>query len=745
MNALSASWRTTTVILLSFVMQIGVPWHASAQTTSSEQRSFLLGTGSTGGTYHPMGVALSTLVKLRLLPSFNVDLTAINTKGSQENIELMQEGEIQFAILSGLSGYEGHQGVGRFSESGSNKDLRAITSLWFSADHVIVHKDSVQSGTIQDFTGLRGQAVSLGRASSGTLAGNRALMAPLGLDIDTDFNLVELGYKESAEALIKGEIAGMSVTGGVPVRAVQQVFEELGDEAAVLEFDDEQLATIDQGRRLWGRVVIPAGTYPGQDRDIFTLGTPNILAVHADVDDEVVYEITKTIFEELDYLKSLHQATKQISLDTAASNLPLPVHPGALRYFEEEGVELPSPPVELNPDLLARFNTTAEAKDALNRGTLVSMFSGASGDTSARAVADLAAILNPEEDNLRLLPTYGGGSGQNLTDLLYLQNVDSALVRTDIVAYAVAQGVYPFVDQQIAYITELFPEEVHLVVREEIGDIQELVGKKVNIGARGSGGDITASVILSGLDIGAQPTVYEPYMALDKLRSGEISGAIFVGGKPMPLLLEIESGSGLKLLPVPFVQYADSYRPAAIARRDYPNLVAGVSGDDVPTLAVRTALFTYDWRPGTARYQALADLSDVLFRHLRELQQTGHHPKWRDVDPTSQISGLKRFDPARRWLEENAGQAERIALQGRFLIEQSLSIAPSGEGNRDPLASPSSVDAALSPRVLPGSKPEQGSLAGQDSENISDASGGQPRSSADIVPSPAAPAASPTF
>ena len=148
----------------------------------------------------------------------------------------------------------------------------------------------------------------------------------------------------------------------MPVGAVEQVFDALGDEVAVLEFDDKQLAAVDRGRRLWDRVVIPAGTYPGQDRDIFSVGTPNILAVRADVDDDVVYQITKTIFEELDYLRGLHAATSQISLDTAVNNLSLPIHDGALRYFEEKGVELPAPPVKLNPDLLARFDNATEAR-----------------------------------------------------------------------------------------------------------------------------------------------------------------------------------------------------------------------------------------------------------------------------------------------------------------------------------------------------------------------------------------------
>lgn len=705
MIALSASWRTVTMVLLSLVMQTTVSWHVSAQAVIPLQQSFLLGTGSTEGTYHPVGVALSTLIKLKLLPSLNVDLTAINTSGSHENVNLLRQEEVQFAILSALSGYEAQQGIGRFSDIGPNENLRAVTALWHSADHVIVRKDSVQSGTIDDFVELRGQKMSLGHGSSDTLLANRALMAPLGVNIDTDFDLVELGFTESTEALVNGDITGVGLSGSLPIDAVQRVFDTLGDDAAILEFNDEQLALIDQGRRIWARAVIPAKTYAGQDRDIFTVGTPNILAVRADVDEEVVYQITKTIFENHDYLDGLHEATRQISLDTAINNLPLPVHEGALRYFEEKGVELPLPPVDVNPNLLTRFDSTTQAREESNRG-IISMFTGSNGDTSARVAAELASILNLADDGFRLLPTFGGGSGQNLTDLLYLKGVDSALIRTDIVAYAQEHDIYPPVEDQIAYITEMFPEEVHLVVAEGINDIQELTGEKVNVGALGSGTNITASIILSQLDLPVQTTDFGSHAALDKLKRGEISGAFFVGGKPMPLLREIEHSSGLTLLSIPFVQYADSYRSASISSRDYPNLMAKAAVEDVSTLAVRTALFTYAWRAGTLRFEALANFSNALFTYLPELHQEGHHPKWREIDLTSQLPGWKRFDPARVWVEDNIEAAQRIALEGRYLIDRSLS-APLIVGDRDPLAAPLSLnDAVISPKEAPRLKSE---------------------------------------
>ncbi|MGI9492035.1 MAG: TAXI family TRAP transporter solute-binding subunit, partial [Geminicoccaceae bacterium] len=262
MNAQSVLRRTIATVLLGLTVQAAISWQVSAQTAGSRQQSFLLGTGSIEGTYHPVGVALSTLIKLKLLPSLNVDLTAVNTGGSYENVDLARQNEVQFAILSALSAHQAQQGIGRFSDFGADENLRAITALWHSADHMIVRKDSVQDGTINDFIQLRGQQMSMGRSGSGTLLGNRALLSPLGVNIDTDFNLVELGFEDSAEALINGEIAGMALSAGLPVGAVRQVFDALGDEAVVLEFSDEQLAYVDQGRRVWSRVVIPAETYP---------------------------------------------------------------------------------------------------------------------------------------------------------------------------------------------------------------------------------------------------------------------------------------------------------------------------------------------------------------------------------------------------------------------------------------------------------------------------------------------------
>jgi len=696
MNTRATSWFCLAVLICCCCLPFGTASRLSAQEAAGDQGAYVLGTATTGGAYHPVGVALSTLIKLKLLPEFGVDLTAVNTDGSRQNVGLLRDDDIQFAIISALAGHEARNGVGEFAGAGSDEGLRAITTLWLSTDHLLIRDDAVKSGTINDFLELKGRPVSLGRRESSTLLENRTLMSAFGLDIERDFNLVELGYKESADALADGRIDGMSVSGGVPIGAVQDVYEELGDGLAALEINDEQLSLIDGGRGLWQRVVIPNGTYPGQDRDIFTIGTPNILAVRADVDEEAVYQITRTIFEELEYLHGLHDTTRQISLDNAVNNLPLPIHEGAARYFEEKGVVLPLPPMELDPNLLVRYPTVEDARVAANEG-LVSMFAGTEGDTTTQVAAELASVLNSDNDDVRLVATNGGGVGQNLTDLLYLKGVDTALVRADLLNYAQEQAVYPTFENQVNYISEMFPEEVHLLVRDDIIDLADLTGKKVNLGTPETGASVTASILLSQLGVRTEPTFFDPRMAIEKLEQGEISAAFLVGGKPMPLLRQIDGNSGLKLIAIPAVDYFDSYVTAEIPGYDYPNLMQ--PNDVVPTIAVRTALLTYAWRPRSNRYETLGSLTNALFESLLILHGDGYHPKWREVDPTAEFAGWQRFQPASNWIDDNQGTARRITSEGRSRLDEQQRAQPVDieGGEAEPFLTNNDAEAARLP------------------------------------------------
>ncbi len=308
---------------------------------SAEERNYLLATASTGGTYYPVGVAIATLVKIKLQPKQKIGMSAINSAGSGENVKLLRENETQFAILQGLFGYYAWNGKGPVEKDGPQTQLRSVSMLWQNVEQFTLDKDFVKTGTISDMANLKGKKAALGKKNSGTIGSNRVLMKNMGIDIDTDFNLAYMGYGPSAEALQNGQVDAISTPAGVPTGAMTRVMASAGDKIQMLEFTDEQIKQADNGLGLWTRFVIEKGTYPGQTKDINTIAQPNFLAVRADVDEEAVYKITKTIYENLAFLNGIHKATKAMSLERALAGLPVPLHPGAVRYYKEAGINVP--------------------------------------------------------------------------------------------------------------------------------------------------------------------------------------------------------------------------------------------------------------------------------------------------------------------------------------------------------------------------------------------------------------------
>src|SRR6056297_1552232 len=127
-----------------------------------QERSYLLATASTGGTYYPVGVALSTLVKVKLQPKQNIGMSAINSAGSGENIKLMRENEVQFAILQGLYGAYAWKGTGPIEPEGPQKNLRSVTMLWQNVEHFAVLSKFAKTGTVADMVAMKGETLSLG-------------------------------------------------------------------------------------------------------------------------------------------------------------------------------------------------------------------------------------------------------------------------------------------------------------------------------------------------------------------------------------------------------------------------------------------------------------------------------------------------------------------------------------------------------------------------------------------------------
>lgn len=321
------------------VAAAGILFAGSAQAL--EERNYLLATASTGGTYYPVGVAISTLTKVKLQPKKKIGMSAINSAGSGENVKLLRENEAQFAILQGLFGYYAWNGKGPLAQEGPQKELRAVSMLWQNVEQFTALSNKVKTGTIADMELFKGDRVALGKKNSGTIGSNKTLLGNMGIEIEKDYDLVYVGYGPSADALQNGQISAMSTPAGVPTGAVTRAMAAMGDKIQILDFTDEQMKKADGGLNLWTRYVIPAGTYPNQEKDINTIAQPNFLAVRADLDEEAVYLITKTIYENLPFLNAIHKATKVMDVQKALAGLPMPLHPGALKYYQEVGMTIP--------------------------------------------------------------------------------------------------------------------------------------------------------------------------------------------------------------------------------------------------------------------------------------------------------------------------------------------------------------------------------------------------------------------
>ena len=290
-----------------------------------------------------------------------------------------------------------------------------------------------------------------------------------------------------------------------------------------------------------------------------------------------------------------------------------------------------------------------DQRDAVNSGT-VGIISGGITGTYVRIASDLSNALDSGYEH-RVLVILGKGSIRNLEDLLLLKGIDIAIVQSDVLDFYRTAGVYPNIDNRVRYITKLYNEEVHLLARSDIADVSSLAGRKVNFGTQGSGTFMTASVIFEALDIDVDVTTYPEPIALEKLREGEIDALVFVGGKPLSLVLQVAENDNLALLGVPLEQVGGAYLPATLDASDYPQLIAETT--EVPTVAVGSVMAVYNWAPDHPRHQKVKRFVDRFFDNFDTFLHDPYHPKWHEVDLRAELPGWQRFGPAQEWLSSN--------------------------------------------------------------------------------------------
>jgi TRAP transporter TAXI family solute receptor len=320
--------------------------------------------------------------------------------------------------------------------------------------------------------------------------------------------------------------------------------------------------------------------------------------------------------------------------------------------------------------ILLLGHANAQSPDVLrnrvNQGT-VAIVSGDVNGTSIRIASDLASVLD-RADQLRILPIVGKGSVQNLIDLLYLRGIDIAILQSDVLSYSRRENLYPNIAQRIRYVAKLYNEEVHILAGQDIGQLSDLAGKKVNVDVAGSGTAMTASTLFNALGLNIEPTNFDQALALEKVKSGEIAAMVYVVGKPADLFRNIEANANLHFLPVPLgADLLQTYLPSSLTHDDYPGLIG--DGQSIDTVAVGAVMAVYNWDPKSDRYQNVAAFNEAFFNAFGEFLKAPRHPKWQEVNLAAELPGWTRFQPAQDWLDRQttvAGVGYDIELRSSF-------------------------------------------------------------------------------
>ncbi|MGH6924005.1 MAG: TAXI family TRAP transporter solute-binding subunit [Propylenella sp.] len=299
---------------------------AAAALAPAKAETFInILTGGTSGIYYPLGVAMESIFA-GAVPDARPSVQS--TKASVENLNLIQQGKGEIALTLGDSLLFAVQGNADAGFAQPLDKLRTVAAIYPNYVQVVA---SAESG-IKTLEDLRGKGLSVGAPKSGTELNARAILGAAGITYEDLGKTEYLPFGESVELIKNRQLDATLQSAGLGVSSIRDLAASVA--ITVVEIP---ASIVEKVGAPYQPGVIPAGTYAGQDADVPTASIQNYLVTSADVPEEVVYQMTKAIFENLDKLVAAHAAAGAIKLESAAKNPPAPLHPGAERYFKEAG------------------------------------------------------------------------------------------------------------------------------------------------------------------------------------------------------------------------------------------------------------------------------------------------------------------------------------------------------------------------------------------------------------------------
>ncbi len=292
-----------------------------------EQR-MMMGTGGTSGTYYAFGGVLAQYMK----EYTDCSVTAVSTAASKANIQSIGDGDYQLGFTQSDVMNYAWQGSRSFESDGPSRDFLVMGALYAETVQLITMREDIK--TVAD---LKGRSVSIGAPGSGVYFNAIDVLQGAGLSL-YDIKPQYQSFDDSKEALKDGQIDAAFIVSGAPTSAITELATTNG--VYLIPIDGVIRDEIMELCPFYAPMEIPADTYPGQDEPVSTITIKATLIVDADMDEETVYDLTAAVFDHVDEIKKENAKGEELSAENATSGITVPFHPGAARYFAENGIQV---------------------------------------------------------------------------------------------------------------------------------------------------------------------------------------------------------------------------------------------------------------------------------------------------------------------------------------------------------------------------------------------------------------------
>lgn len=286
-------------------------------------------TAGTTGTIYPLGSAMANIWNNEV---DLVQVTAQASNGGVHNLNLLKDGEAQISFANTSITYESLNGLASF-EGRENENVRMIAGLYYNPNQIVVREAS----GIESLAGFKGKRFVPGAAGSTPEVESKIHLMEYGLNYPDDIQPTFVGFTEAIDLMRNNQVDGAMIMAGIPTAAVTEMTSTAGGK--LISVDEEIIASLQEQYPWYASFTIPAGTYDNQAEDITTTAVKIALITDASMDEELIYQLTKTFWENIETLRQSHPIVNQIELEKATEDLSgVPLHAGAERYYQEIGL-----------------------------------------------------------------------------------------------------------------------------------------------------------------------------------------------------------------------------------------------------------------------------------------------------------------------------------------------------------------------------------------------------------------------